>query len=99
MKVYKTHGLGNHLTLDGMNCKEDKLKDENLIINLLNELPQKIGLRKLTKPKVLYHKAKDDLESGVTGFVILAESHISIHTYPKKGFMALDIFSIKEFNP
>ncbi len=31
-------------------------------------------------------------QSGVTGVAILAESHISIHTWPETGYMALDIF-------
>lgn len=98
MKVQIMHGLGNHLTIDGIGCDKIRLEDQKLIYDLLENLPEKIGLRKIIKPKVVYHEAKNSLESGVTGFVILAESHISIHTYPKKGFMALDIFSVKEFD-
>jgi S-adenosylmethionine decarboxylase len=30
---------------------------------------------------------------GVTGFILLEESHISVHTWPEHGFVALDIFS------
>ena len=96
MKVKKLHGMGNHLAIDGLMCKRDKLRDESLIQNMLNNLPAKIGLNKMTQPKVVYHEAKNKSESGVTGFVLLCESHISIHTYPEKGFMVLDVFSIKE---
>lgn len=30
---------------------------------------------------------------GVTGFLLLAESHLSVHTWPEEGFAAFDIFS------
>ncbi len=36
---------------------------------------------------------------GVSGVVVLAESHISIHTWPERGFAALDIFMCGECNP
>ena len=36
---------------------------------------------------------------GVSGVVVLAESHISIHTWPETGYMALDIFMCGSCNP
>ena len=36
---------------------------------------------------------------GVSGVVILAESHITIHTWPEKGFAALDVFMCGECDP
>lgn len=33
------------------------------------------------------------LPTGVTGFILLAESHISIHTWPERDYVAIDIFS------
>lgn len=35
---------------------------------------------------------------GVSGFVLIAESHISIHTFPERGYLSLDIFSCKDFD-
>ena len=37
--------------------------------------------------------------SGVSGVVVLAESHITIHTWPEKGFAAIDIFMCGACNP
>jgi S-adenosylmethionine decarboxylase len=37
-------------------------------------------------------------DHGVTGVVVLAESHCSIHTFPEKGYCFVDIFSCKEFD-
>jgi S-adenosylmethionine decarboxylase len=36
---------------------------------------------------------------GVSGVVVLAESHISIHTWPERNFAAMDIFMCGECNP
>jgi S-adenosylmethionine decarboxylase len=35
---------------------------------------------------------------GLSGFVLIAESHISIHTFPEKSFVSVDIFSCKHFD-
>ena len=36
---------------------------------------------------------------GVSGVLVLAESHISIHTWPERNFAAIDIFMCGECNP
>ena len=35
---------------------------------------------------------------GISGIVLIAESHIALHTFPDKEFFTLDIFSCKDFN-
>ncbi len=37
--------------------------------------------------------------NGVSGVLLLAESHISIHTWPERGFAALDLFMCGQCNP
>lgn len=37
--------------------------------------------------------------TGVTGVVLLAESHISIHTWPETGYAAVDVFMCGRCNP
>jgi S-adenosylmethionine decarboxylase len=39
------------------------------------------------------------LEMGVSGVVVLAESHISIHTWPERGYAAIDIFMCGDCDP
>ncbi len=46
---------------------------------------------------VLFHHfhrfgSNDESPAGVTGVVLLAESHITIHTWPERGFAAVDLF-------
>jgi len=36
---------------------------------------------------------------GYTGIIVLAESHLSIHTWPEKGFAAIDVFMCGDCNP
>ena len=36
---------------------------------------------------------------GISGVVVLSESHISIHTWPERDFAALDIFMCGDYNP
>lgn len=45
--------------------------------------------------KWLDHGATID---GISGFVMIAESHISIHTFPEKDYVFIDVFSCKGFD-
>lgn len=92
--------FGPHLVLEAYNCKnKNKLGDKEVIKNLLSEFPAQLDMTTIMEPQIMYYdggEIPDD--NGVSGFVIIAESHIAIHTFPEKGFMTLDIFSCKEFN-
>ena len=98
MKIKKIHGKGNHLIADCFSCSSKILASKKEITKILNELPEIIGMRKISNPLVLYHRAKRKSESGVTGIIILAESNITIHTYPEKNFVSVDVYSCKEFD-
>ncbi len=98
MEVKKLHGMGNHLIIDAYGCNRKHIDNVGIIRIFLKELAQKIDMKIIDGPKVIKHEADNKEERGVTGFTILAESHISIHTYPEKGFFSLDIFTCKEFD-
>jgi S-adenosylmethionine decarboxylase len=56
-------------------------------------------MTKISEPHVMtYHSPKPE-DWGVSGFVIIAESHISVHTFPARQFVNIDIFSCREFDP
>jgi len=90
--------FGPHLTLDLNKCNVDKLSDYRFIFNLLNELPEKIGMTKITQPYVFPYNGLVPEDSGITGVVIIAESHISIHTFEQKSYVFIDLFSCKDFD-
>ncbi|MCS7106258.1 MAG: adenosylmethionine decarboxylase [Candidatus Aenigmarchaeota archaeon] len=92
--------FGPHLTLDLYGCKEEKLSDLNFVYKILDELPEVIGMRKISNPQVILHKGNPTSfdKGGISGFVLIAESHISIHTFIGYGFASIDVFSCKPFD-
>ncbi|MFO7601034.1 MAG: S-adenosylmethionine decarboxylase [Candidatus Desulfacyla sp.] len=92
------YGYGPHLMLDLGECNPDILNDLDACFNLLNDLPEKIGMTKITQPYVFRYNARIPEDAGITGVTIIAESHISLHTYPYKNFVFVDLFSCKPFD-
>jgi len=86
--------FGPHLILD-CQSNSSKLGDPDFIEEFLSSLVEKIEMTVLIDPIVLY---VNNASPGVTGVAIIAESHISIHTFPEKNFFFIDIFSCKEFD-
>jgi S-adenosylmethionine decarboxylase len=91
-------GFGPHLMLDGYGCAKAKLQDLNLIYRILDELPARIGMTKIMPPYAFKYTGVKPEDWGLSGFVLIAESHISIHTFPEKNFISVDIFSCKAFD-
>ncbi len=92
----KIRNYGLHLTLDGYGANSDKLNDIALLFETLNTLPAKIGMNKIGFPQIAQFKDKEIF--GISGIMMIVESHISIHTYPKKKFISADVYSCKNFN-
>jgi len=92
------YGFGQHLILDGYGCNRDKLMDLDYIYNFLSEYPAQINMTKIMPPYVFKYYAPVPEDWGISGFVIIAESHISIHTFPEKLYLSVDIFSCKPFD-
>ena len=87
-----------HLVIDGYGGDIDKMWDEELVRNFLYEYPDALDMTRITEPKVLKYEAPKPEDSGVSGFVIIAESHVSVHTFPRKEYINIDIFSCQPFN-
>jgi S-adenosylmethionine decarboxylase len=87
-----------HVTIDGFGGDRQKLSDESLVRALLDRHPEDIGMTKIAPPHVYRYVGKKPEDWGVSGFVLIAESHISIHTFPEHGYVWVDIFSCKGFD-
>jgi S-adenosylmethionine decarboxylase len=90
-------GFGPHVMLDLNRSNSKLLQSVELCFKLLDELPNHIGMTKITMPHVFPYKGLVPEDEGVTGSVIIAESHLSVHTFPMKSYAFIDIFSCKPF--
>ena len=91
-------GFGSHLMIDGHHAEKSKLEDKNFIHSLLERLPLEMDMHKIMPVHVIDVTGSQPEDSGITGVVIVAESHIAIHTFPEKRFVSLDVFSCKDFD-
>ena len=85
---------GTHLLADFYGIAPALLTDSARIDALLRAGAEAAGARILHSH---FHSFGDAM--GATGVVLLAESHISIHTWPEFGFAAADIFMCGEAKP
>lgn len=91
--------FGLHLMLDMYNCSPASLNDKSLVLTLLDTLPERLGMKKLTSPVVVFTEGNNIKDpGGWSGFVMIQESHISIHTFIKRRFVSIDVYSCKQFN-
>jgi S-adenosylmethionine decarboxylase len=91
-------GFGPHLMIDGFHADPEKLDDLELIHQVLDALPVEMGMTKIMPPHATRYGGSQPGDAGVTGVVMIAESHIAIHTFPRKRFISVDVFSCKEFD-
>ncbi len=87
-----------HLVIDGYAGDTGKMWDVELVRNFLTHYPDNLGMTRITEPNVLEYNGPKIEDAGVSGFVIIAESHISIHTFPYRNYVNIDIFSCKSFD-
>ena len=87
-----------HLVIDGYHGDFAKMWDVERVRAFLTDCPASLGMTRITEPHVLEYDAPKSEDSGVTGFVIIAESHISIHTFPHRDYVNIDIFSCRSFD-
>ena len=76
-----------HFLLELYRCDKEKLDDESFLRCALNRAS------KLAKASVLNLISNKFEPQGVTAIALLAESHISIHTWPESNYSAVDIFT------
>lgn len=95
-KEFKAYGP--HLMLDLNECNPEILDSLDACFDFLNEMPAMIGMTRITRPYIFRYEGSYVDDDGITGVVIIAESHISLHTYPQKNFAFVDIFSCKPFD-
>lgn len=87
-----------HLIVDGYGGDVQKMQDLERIYDFLDRFPAQIGMTKIAPPYVFRYIGSKPQDWGISGFVLIAESHISIHTFPERAYINIDVFSCKEFD-
>lgn len=81
------HALGRHLLVELHGCHPDSLKRVDVVKDILVGAARACGA---TIVDVAFHEFNP---FGVSGVVVIAESHLSIHTWPEYRYAAVDIFT------
>lgn len=78
---------GTHVCLDFSDCDVEKLNDKEYLVDLITTGAKDAGASVLSVQSHAFDP------QGVTALVMIAESHISIHTWPEHAFAAADVFT------
>ena len=79
--------LGTHIIVELSDCNSEILSDVDQVSNIL------VAAAKEAKAEVLQTAFHRFSPQGVSGVVVIAESHLSIHTWPEYGYAAMDIYT------
>lgn len=85
--------LARHLIAELYGCPHERLDDLDGIRAAMLEAAEVVGATIL---KDAFHPFEPD---GVSGVVVIAESHLSIHTWPRRNYAAVDIFTCGGLDP
>lgn len=89
---------GYYFALDALSREPGILRDREHIDQIICEAIEKIGMHLIDGPHSVWYADCAEKDIGVSSVAILAESSISIHTYPMTSYLACDIFSCKPFD-
>ena len=79
--------LGSHILVEFTNCKSDVLNDVTAIENAMVQAAQVAGVTVINS--TFHHFSP----WGVSGVVVIQESHLAIHTWPEYNYAAVDLFT------
>lgn len=78
---------GKHLIAEYFGCDSSTIDDLNHLKSLLTSAVKKAGM---TIIDTKFHKFTPQ---GVSGVILLAESHLSVHTWPEFNYAAVDVYT------
>lgn len=79
--------LGRQILVEYYDCDQSKINDVSYIENSL------IQATKASSATIISHNFHKFSPYGVSGVVVIAESHVAIHTWPEYNYAAVDIFT------
>ena len=84
----QAHVIGTEWIVEASGCDPDRLKSREVLVSLFDEIVRDLSLKVVGTPAwhVFPHPG------GITGVYLLAESHLTIHTFPEHGSACLNLF-------
>ena len=79
--------LGRHILAEMYNCNREILNDITKIKEIMTKAAILAGAEVV---EVVFHQFNP---YGISGVVVISESHLAIHTWPEYGFVAADLFT------
>lgn len=79
--------LGRHILIDLQGCPFHLIDDVSLVREVLIDAANRVGAQIINDT---FHRFAPQ---GVSGVIVIAESHLAIHTWPEFGAVAVDLFS------
>ena len=79
---------GTEWIVDAHGCRSEALRSVSALEALFGTIIHELQLRPVSAP--IWHQFAG--EGGVTGVVLLSESHLSVHTFPESGFAAINLY-------
>lgn len=99
MNELKKEPFGHLMTLDLYGCKEGVCDDLSLCYNFLEDIVEKLKMKKQSPPFIFRSDAVLYPEkAGLSGWVPIIESGIQIHTLIPKNFISIDVYSCGKFS-
>ena len=81
------YALGTHLLVELKDCNPDLLKNIEKVKHAM------VSAAKEAKATVIDTSFREFNPFGISGVVVIAESHLTVHTWPEYGYAAVDIFT------
>lgn len=89
---------GRHLIVDIKNIQDlSTITDPSLIEDLLDAICSDLELTIIRKSRHIFEQQNVNDPIALTAVYLLSESHISIHTYPEKNFVAFDLYTCRDY--
>ena len=81
--------LGRHVLAELYGCRFEVLNDIDKVQDIMVNAALEAGAE---VREMVFHKFSPQ---GVSGVVVISESHLAIHTWPELGYAAVDVFNLK----
>ncbi|HSK74091.1 MAG TPA: adenosylmethionine decarboxylase [Pyrinomonadaceae bacterium] len=84
--------VGTEWLIEAAGCKVEKLRDVEALQSVFAQIIADLGLKTIGEPA--WHKFAG--EGGITGLVMLTESHLACHTYPEYEIATFNLYCCRE---